>query len=406
MPQDNPSGYYRGVKSSLLETRPYGRTRGDHENEFEFAQLAAALAEAEAIKQRAETARIASMRKDPSIAQQPELDERMARRTRAVRMPDAEPSRAPRFDELQLPKGNNNFGFGDTAQRLPYSTDDPAPRPVTLPSRADAPPQKPLLLARNIRSIQPESSLPIAKGIRRYTDGPRIADEHAAQDAKAELQIGADIARDPNFETDLRRRAAEASIDPKVMAAEAQSSARRPITQTAEASLVSGLNRQWTNATKNVSELRRQFSLMENGLQRFDADPNGASQAVLVTFQKILDPESVVRESEYARSPQGLSALQRMQGWAERMSKGGAGVPREQLAEMVETARQFVASAEKDAPVAVRRRLGAVADRYQIPHELVFDVNLGGADTPSSGDARHPSAVDRAEALLKKYGGY
>jgi hypothetical protein len=52
--------------------------------------------------------------------------------------------------------------------------------------------------------------------------------------------------------------------------------------------------------------------------------PNPMIQTILVTFQKILDPTSVVRESEYARSATGVSALRRIEGAIQNFIKGGA----------------------------------------------------------------------------------
>jgi hypothetical protein len=118
--------------------------------------------------------------------------------------------------------------------------------------------------------------------------------------------------------------------------------------------------------------MQRQYSLMQTGLRRFtEGDKNGGAQAVLVTFQKILDPSSVVRESEYARSAEGVSALERMQGYSERLASGGAGVPKEALEEMVKTANAFLADLA-DYNAGVRTRAERTADRYHIPHELIF----------------------------------
>ena len=160
----------------------------------------------------------------------------------------------------------------------------------------------------------------------------------------------------------------------------------RPLTQTAEAGLIDKLSRAWGGVTKNATEMQRQLQIMRTGVQRFDADPNGASQAVLVTFQKILDPESVVRESEYARSPQGLAALQRIQGWWERFKDGGAGVPKAQLVEMVRTAEQFIANT-KGGTEGARKRIEGVAKRYNIPSELVFNDAPGAAPGATGGGA-------------------
>lgn len=130
---------------------------------------------------------------------------------------------------------------------------------------------------------------------------------------------------------------------------------------------------QWTKATANRQEMQRQHSLMQTGLTRYDADPIGGSQAVLVTFQKVLDPTSVVRESEYARSPQGLAILDRLEGVYERYKSGGAGVPKPVLAEMVETARQFLTDENMRSGLDnVRARIYKTATDYEIDPANVF----------------------------------
>jgi len=122
---------------------------------------------------------------------------------------------------------------------------------------------------------------------------------------------------------------------------------------------------------------------------------------VLVTFQKILDPESVVRESEYARSSQGVSAMQRIKGYMERLATGGAGVPKAQLAEMVKTAQQFIENT-KGGMDGARKRIGATADRYNIPRELIFNDAEPAATTPPP----QPSGgISYQDYLNRKRGG-
>ena len=148
------------------------------------------------------------------------------------------------------------------------------------------------------------------------------------------------------------------------------------LSPTSESNVINRLTTQWAKATEPARELRRQVGLMEAGL---DAARRGdlvqGSQAVLVTFQKILDPMSVVRESEYARSASGLSLLHRIQGAAEKLSSGGAGVPLTQLDKFADLARQM-ASEQTKYLGGVERRIKSTADRYKIPHELVVEEGL------------------------------
>ncbi len=154
--------------------------------------------------------------------------------------------------------------------------------------------------------------------------------------------------------------------------AEGREPAGKTLSPTSEAAIINRLQVQWDKSNSAAREMNRQFNLMTTGLNRYEADPIGGSQAVLVTFQKILDPISVVRESEYARSPQGLALLDRMQGFVERLAKGGAGVPKEELAAMVETAKQFKQNTADSLP-GLRARSTRVAGRYGIPTDLIFD---------------------------------
>lgn len=141
----------------------------------------------------------------------------------------------------------------------------------------------------------------------------------------------------------------------------------------------------WTKTNTAQREMTRQFSLMQTGLNRFkQGDKNGGAQSVLVTFQKILDPTSVVRESEYARSAAGLGLMSRLEGYVERLKSGGAGVPVADLAAMVETARQFLESMN-GYTAGQRKRIGASAKQYGIDPALVFDDLTPDEPPPDTG---------------------
>lgn len=160
------------------------------------------------------------------------------------------------------------------------------------------------------------------------------------------------------------------------------------------------LAKEWQTATQPVREMRRQFGLMQTGLQRFrGGDKNGGAQAVLVTFQKILDPTSVVRESEYARTAAGQAFMDRIQGYAERLSSGGAGLTDADMAAMVESAKQMLANAETFTQ-GTRQRIGRTAGRYKVPEELVFDD--AGLPSSTAPDAGGGGSADSALAELER----
>lgn len=138
-----------------------------------------------------------------------------------------------------------------------------------------------------------------------------------------------------------------------------------------EANLVMRMQQAWSRTIAAEKEMNRQFIIMNTALQRFDKDPVGGSEGVRVTFEKILDPISVVREGEYARQGEGLALIQKLEGFKQRYLTGGGIVPAHVLKEMVETARQFKEGLQNFHAME-RNRLELTADRYQIPRSLVF----------------------------------
>ena len=155
---------------------------------------------------------------------------------------------------------------------------------------------------------------------------------------------------------------------------------QRPITQTAEANLITRLNSQWTKASTPRRELGAQVQTMRAGLAAGErGDLAQANEAVLQPFLKLLDQNSVVRESEFWRLQEGLSLLARAQGVVQRLQSGGF----VSLAEL----RKFAQLGEEiatryDAYVTAERgRIGRVAERYNIPEELVFETVMPPAGT-------------------------
>lgn len=89
-----------------------------------------------------------------------------------------------------------------------------------------------------------------------------------------------------------------------------------------------------------------------------------------MTFQKILDPTSVVRESEYARSASGLSLLARLEGLWMRIGKGGAGVSIPDLQQFVDLAGQFTANQKRFANES-KQQIDSIAREYGLKPELI-----------------------------------
>jgi len=66
-----------------------------------------------------------------------------------------------------------------------------------------------------------------------------------------------------------------------------------------------------------------------------------ADQALITLFNKMTDPNSVVRESEYARTPENLSFVNKMRGKIAKMATGGAGLTNSDRQAIVNMAKQM-----------------------------------------------------------------
>lgn len=163
------------------------------------------------------------------------------------------------------------------------------------------------------------------------------------------------------------------------------------------------LGEAWRKNTATEREMTRQRDLMRIGLQQAEAgDMAAGSQAVLVTFQKILDPTSVVRESEYARSASGLSLIEQAEGAFERLKKGGAGLTVDQLKSFVRLADEAVEKLTGGLR-GERSRIERFADHYNIPRDLIFSGRLGAAPGPAPGPRQYMTGGG-ADAVMQSLG--
>jgi hypothetical protein len=152
------------------------------------------------------------------------------------------------------------------------------------------------------------------------------------------------------------------------------------------------LRSQFMREVATTREVQRQSSMMDSGLAAAQkGDLAAGSQAVLVTFQKILDPTSVVRESEYARSASGQALMARMEGAMERLARGGAGIPLPELQKFADLARTFVANAA-EREEGIREHYTLMAEELGLNPTLVVGKSVsqpggGGGAAPAGGGA-------------------
>lgn len=115
-----------------------------------------------------------------------------------------------------------------------------------------------------------------------------------------------------------------------------------------------GLRKEFRSAPtyKKYQTTQRAEQVMEKALE-FSKEPGlksriASDQALGVLFQKVLDPESVVRESEYARTPEGASILSRIRAIPQHILRGGLALTDEDREALLRIAKEVV-NADKRA---------------------------------------------------------
>jgi hypothetical protein len=111
-----------------------------------------------------------------------------------------------------------------------------------------------------------------------------------------------------------------------------------------------------------------------------------SDQALGVAFQKMLDPQSVVRESEYERTPEGVSLMNRLAAWIPKLAEGGMGITDSDRKALYDMAKQFLAGHKNTVEQHVSR-YNKLAQEYGINPELVTGGIIDGSgDNVSNND--------------------
>lgn len=132
---------------------------------------------------------------------------------------------------------------------------------------------------------------------------------------------------------------------------------------------------------------------------------NALDQTLINVFNKVLGPDSVVRESEYARTPEGVSLINRISGLAEKIQKGGSGLKdgdRQDLVNQIQLLKDV--QAREIAPY-IKTYAEIAKDQGVDPTRVLigFDPNYV---PPSQDQPTTPkNAKSNNDELLKKFNG-
>ncbi len=146
---------------------------------------------------------------------------------------------------------------------------------------------------------------------------------------------------------------------------------RQDMTPGEHARFTRTLRQDFVRETRASKESMRQIDVMQKALARSKAgDRVAGDQAIISTFNRMIEPDSVTMISEYARTPQAVALVDRAREALRRIGNGGSGVPVAELESMVALAEQF---AEEQAAMGndVATEIAALAKEYKIDPALV-----------------------------------
>jgi hypothetical protein len=128
---------------------------------------------------------------------------------------------------------------------------------------------------------------------------------------------------------------------------------------------------------------------------------NPTDQALIMTFNRALDPTSVVRESEYARTPENMSVLNRAQALLSRWEKGG--VLEDDERKSIVQAVGVVKEASKEQYTAYRDWMGENATAEGLDPKNVIQPLSVTKDTVPAAVTAAPKGTPKVGEVIKGY---
>lgn len=143
-------------------------------------------------------------------------------------------------------------------------------------------------------------------------------------------------------------------------------------------------------------------SLLKNARNGNIQNKVALDQALITLYNKMTDANSTVRESEYARTPENLSTVNRITGAIEKLKQGGAGLTDEDRDALVLGAK--IITNERGASFSrAHASYSKLAQQYQIDPSLVtgtlpkfkpFEIGTPVVTPPPGSEAKKNKTID------------
>jgi hypothetical protein len=205
------------------------------------------------------------------------------------------------------------------------------------------------------------------------------------------IRLGGDQRKLDQIQQLVQSRAAQTAGG--VTTARGQASADIPLSTQQRYAAITGLQEDWRKLAAPRREMERQLSVMKTSFSAAERDPAkipAASEAIILSFERMLDPDSVVREAEARRPGSMQSLLTRIEGAIAALRQGGPGIALSALKPYV-TLSEEILKATETVLNDERKRIGATATEFGLDPNLILGAPTVGTAPPAT---RKPAGAD------------
>lgn len=255
----------------------------------------------------------------------------------------------------------------------------------------------------------------------------KTAQDKAAEEAKAKAEAskpisigGALVQKDPvtgEYKTVYQEAAEDKLLSPSEAAAlgvpygttQSQAYGKSPVGKSEDLTpyqkfqATQAISKETQARTENAREIARQVGLMNQAYSSLENDGNlnFATQAIVTTYNKILDPTSVVRETEYDRTAAGQSLLERINGKFTQISQGGGGITKENLKEAVQLANQYLQSSQQSM-LRQNQRAQQMAEQFGLNPDFVTSDGFKNAPSLEQYYQTNPQQQPKIDQIIRE----
>ena len=156
---------------------------------------------------------------------------------------------------------------------------------------------------------------------------------------------------------------------------------------------------------KNLNIIERSERGMQAALKQSKTAKSriASDQALGVLFQKMLDPTSVVRESEFARTPQGAALINQIKAIAPKLIKGGLKITDDDRQALVDMAQKLLNEAKITANQAFSE-FSTRAKQIGLNEKIVFGGRKPFDLTATQGTTAAPGLTSELQRVGSKLG--